>query len=484
MWQTLKLRNRILLGYAIPVMAFLAASIYGTLAVNQVRETFKEMERVNKILEKSHTMESASSAMVSSIRGYIATQNPAFFENYNFQKERLTEALTFLNTKDIIRLETQKEKLKKIATMNYNYEKQSEKIIAQIKSGKTAEALKLMQTNSKDNLDQTIQKLTKEFDQVEQELLEKNMQQAQSALDRLFMMLGICLILAILATILGVLIANGISKSINESAQVIITASSQIASTVEEQERTASLQAASVNETTTTMDELGASSRQSTEQADSAANTAQEVLKLTEKGNDAVQETLIGMEDLQEKVAAIAKQTVNLSGQTNQIGNISQVVTDLARQTNMLALNAAVEAVRAGEQGKGFSVVASEIRKLADQSKQSAERINLLVSEIQNAINVTVMVTDEGTKTVKAEMEIAQQTAQTFAQVAQAISDVVINNQQISLNIRQQDKAVQQVLEAMNSINQGAQESAAGLNQTKIGIRRLNEASKELLSLS
>ena len=174
---------------------------------------------------------------------------------------------------------------------------------------------------------------------------------------------------------------------------------------------------------------------------------------------------------------------MRLSEQTNQIGNISQVVTDLANQTNMLALNAAVEAVRAGEQGKGFSVVATEIRKLADQSKQSAERIGGLVSDIQNAINVTVMVTDEGTKTVRSEMEIAQRTAQTFSSVAESINNVVINNQQISLNIRQQNKAVQQVLEAMSSINQGAQETASGLNQTKVGTKQLNEASVELLAI-
>src|SRR5512141_3138815 len=109
MWQTFKLRNRILLGYAIPVVAFLVASIYGTLAVNQVRETFKNMERVNKILEKSRIMESSSSAMVSSIRGYIATQNTAFLDDYNLQKDRLTEALSFLNTKEIIRVEKQKD---------------------------------------------------------------------------------------------------------------------------------------------------------------------------------------------------------------------------------------------------------------------------------------------------------------------------------------------------------------------------------------
>ncbi len=87
-----------------------------------------------------------------------------------------------------------------------------------------------------------------------------------------------------------------------------------------------------------------------------------------------------------------------LSEQIGQIYNITNLVGDIANQTNMLALNAAVEAARAGEQGKGFAVIATEIRKLADQSRKSAERINNLVTDIQNATNTTVIVTDEGKK--------------------------------------------------------------------------------------
>ncbi|WP_241392652.1 methyl-accepting chemotaxis protein [Rippkaea orientalis] len=278
-------------------------------------------------------------------------------------------------------------------------------------------------------------------------------------------------------------ITENIASKLKKSLKTLATSSTEISATIEQQEEAINQQAASVNQTTTTMDELSASSRQSIEQATVAANAAQQVLRLTEKGNESVQETLMGMEDLKEKVAAIAEQTVRLSGQTHQIGNISQVVTELANQTNMLALNAAVEAVKAGEEGKGFSIVASEIRKLADESKKSADQINNLVSEIQNAINITVMVTDEGNKTVKTEMEIAQETAEIFADMEEAINYVVINNQQISLNIQQQDKAIQQVLEAMNNINRAAKETATGINQTKMGTRYLNQASQDLKGL-
>ncbi|MBD1878025.1 MULTISPECIES: methyl-accepting chemotaxis protein [unclassified Coleofasciculus] len=281
----------------------------------------------------------------------------------------------------------------------------------------------------------------------------------------------------------SITIAKPLGAKISGIVNTIVTSSSEIAATVEQQERTAAQQAASVNQTTITMDELGASSQQSAEQAEAAATGSRQVLSLTEGGSQAVGRTLEEMALLKDRVGAIASQILRLSEQTNQIGNISGLVSDLANQTNMLALNAAVEAVRAGEHGKGFAVVAAEIRKLAEQSKKSAGKINVLVSDIQNAINVTVMVTDEGTKTVEAGVKTAQGTAQAFTGVADAIENIAINSQQISLSAKQQAIAIQQVVDAMSSLNVAAKENASGITQTKIGIQRLNEAALNLKSV-
>jgi methyl-accepting chemotaxis protein len=169
---------------------------------------------------------------------------------------------------------------------------------------------------------------------------------------------------------------------------------------------------------------------------------------------------------LREKVGDIANQILHLSEQTNQIGMISALVSDLATQTNLLALNAAVEAVRAGEHGKGFAVVASEIRKLADQSKTSAEKINGLVADIQKSTNSTVMVTHEGTKTVE--------------EIVDAMRTIALNGQQIALTSNQQAVAVRQVVEAMNSLNITARETAAGISQIKVGTQKLNDAATKL----
>ncbi|MEO1351720.1 MAG: methyl-accepting chemotaxis protein [Cyanobacteria bacterium J06635_15] len=256
----------------------------------------------------------------------------------------------------------------------------------------------------------------------------------------------------------------------------ISTSTQEMATTIAEQERIASQQAASVNETTTTMDELEASSRHAAEQAAAAVVAAKQAAASSDKGSLAVGESLEGMFTLEQKVDSIADQIVTLSGQANQIGSISQLVIDFANQTNMLALNSSVEAVRAGEHGKGFAVVANEIRKLADQSQQSADKINTLVSEIQKSINETVMVTEEGTKTVKVGVQSAKRTEEAFGEVKEAVNQVVLNNQQVSLNLKQQVNAIEQVVGAMEVIDQGAKETASGLSETKQGTQQLNEA--------
>jgi hypothetical protein len=279
---------------------------------------------------------------------------------------------------------------------------------------------------------------------------------------------------------LSILLSNRVTKFVRDMADTIVNSSGSIVDTVQLQEITVNLQANSAIETSTTVNELGAISSQSAEQAEASANGARQALTLAEEGTKSVQQTLQGMTGLQQKVDNIAQQIVNLSEQTGQITIVSDLVADLASQTNMLALNAAVEAARAGEQGKGFSVVAGEIRKLADQSKKSADKINALAEDIQTAINRTVMVTDEGTKTVKEGIDLAQETASTFVGVTDAVNNVFLNSQQISTSAKQQSIAIQQVLSSIKMISQGSQESAVGMHQVKMTTRELTQVADEL----
>ncbi|PSB44663.1 methyl-accepting chemotaxis protein [Cyanosarcina cf. burmensis CCALA 770] len=282
---------------------------------------------------------------------------------------------------------------------------------------------------------------------------------------------------------LAVLFASRTAKMIQQIANAVASSSTEIGATVEQQERTTTEQASSVNQTTVTVEELGAASRQSAEQAEASAAGARQALELADNGSKAVHQTMAEMSTVRDKVGAIAEQIMRLSEQTTQIGSISDLVADVANQTNMLALNAAVEAARAGEHGKGFGVVAGEIRKLADQSKKSAEKINALVNDIQASINGTVMATDEGTKSVDYGLRLAQGTVESFTGVADAVNHVFLNSQQISLSAKQQAVSVQQVVSAMNEINLGAKDTAAGINQVRVSTQQLNQVAQQLQAI-
>lgn len=275
-------------------------------------------------------------------------------------------------------------------------------------------------------------------------------------------------------------INNLIVATLRNTINTVASAATEIAASTEEQERLAAQQAASVNETTTTMDELNVSSKQSAMQAETASTGAQQVLSLSQDGNRVVTAAMSGMTDLKNQVSGIADAITNLNEKILEINTYQQLVGEIANQTNMLALNAAVEAVKAGEHGKGFAVVATEIRKLADQSKDSADKINQLVTDIQTAITATVTATNSGKKTADNGVNLAQQTALTFNNVAQAIDEVVVSVQQISLNAKQQAVAIGQVVDAMNSLNQAALQTATGITQTKIGTQKLSETAADL----
>lgn len=476
----LKLRERLLVGYSIPVALFIGLAGLVYVNINEVSNTFQEGERVQEVLLNVNLMERGAQGMIRSLRGYLALRNQDFLREY--ESALVLYRDTARTLEPLVVIPEQKQRLQKLDNLVDQYDKVARQSIALVDAGKLAEAIEMARIGTQYVNEFDVE--SNKFSNTEANLLNAERDGTKDALRwLLFVLIFGTLITVIAAIAIALLIAINISGTIHRATQVMATSSTEIAATIEEQERTASQQAASVHETTTTMDELSASSKSTADQAESAAYGASLALGLTEGGKKAVGSTLDGMGILQEKVEAIAQQIIRLSEQTNQIGNISELVSDLANQTNMLALNAAVEAVRAGEHGKGFAVVAAEIRKLADESRKSALRINTLVADIQTAINSTVMATEEGTKTVLSGVELAKETADAFAGVAEAVNNVVLNNQQISLNVKQQAIAIGQVLDAMNSLSQGVGETANGLSQAKVGIKNLAEVAVELNSV-
>ena len=291
---------------------------------------------------------------------------------------------------------------------------------------------------------------------------------------------GVSLLLAAGLAIFALLLMRNILQFTGRFGNTIASTSAELATTVEEDEKVLSQQMSAVTETTSTMDELDASGRRTAEQANDAAEAARKAAEVTDSGTERVEDMLGQMEGLKDKIETVGHQIQKLTEQTAQIETITDTVTDIAGQTNLLALNASVEAARAGEHGRGFNVVAQEIRKLAVQSKQSAENIGQLVSQVKKVTDTTVMSMEAGTRSVDETVKMGREAGSAFEQTRGSVMSITENTEQIALTARQQSDAISQVLEAMHSLRDGADESTQGIGEIRAGIQQLQDMIQEL----
>ncbi len=269
-------------------------------------------------------------------------------------------------------------------------------------------------------------------------------------------------------------------SSITEAANNLSSASAEILAATTQQASTASEQSASISETTTTVDEVKTISEQSIDRAQEVVDASQRTVEVSRSGRESVNYTIDSMSQIKQRVEGIAENILALSGQAQQIGEITATVNDIASQSKVLALNASVEAARAGEHGKGFAVVAVEVRNLAEQSRQATAQVKSILSEIQNAINATVMATEEGTKVVEQGAMLAGQTQEVIEQLATVIEESAQAATQVMAGGRQQSSGVEQVATAMQNINQAMTQSMASTRQAEKAAQNLNELARSL----
>jgi methyl-accepting chemotaxis protein len=190
------------------------------------------------------------------------------------------------------------------------------------------------------------------------------------------------------------------------------------------------------------------------------------------------------MEEIRERVEAIARDILTLSEQTQQIGEITATVNDLADQSNILALNASIEAAKAGEHGKGFAVVATEVRNLAEQSKGATAQVRRILGDIQKATTAAVLATEQGTKVVEEGLELSSRAGDGIRSLAETIREASHAVQQIAASAHQQSVGMDQIASAMKDVNEGTAQFAAGAQQSQRATEDLNDLSGQLAALT
>ncbi|WZP00709.1 HAMP domain-containing methyl-accepting chemotaxis protein [Isosphaeraceae bacterium EP7] len=272
--------------------------------------------------------------------------------------------------------------------------------------------------------------------------------------------------------------------SLEEGVQGLGSASSEILATVTQFTGSANQQAAAISQATATVDELRAIAEQTTRKANDVAQMANASVAVGVDGAQSVDAILTGMQSIRDKVEAIAQDILSLSEQTQQIGEITAAVNDIADQSKLLALNATIEAAKAGDQGKGFAVVAAEVRNLAEQSKQSTAKVRAILGDIQKATHAAVLATEQGSKGVEAGMALAERAGGVIRKLSDSIRSASQAVQQIVASAAQQSTGMDQIAQAMREINQSTQQFVAGARQSQSAAESLNVLADQLKELA
>lgn len=258
------------------------------------------------------------------------------------------------------------------------------------------------------------------------------------------------------------------------------SAAAEILASTQQQSSGTGEQAAAIQQTTTTMEEVMQAGVQISERAKQVAASSEATSAARHAGLQAVENTTLTMEAIRDQAEAVAGNVVSLSERTQAVGEIISTVNDLAEQSHLLALNAAIEAAAAGEHGRSFSVIASEVKNLADQSREATVQVRSILGDIQKGINSSVMLSEEAVKRVDSGKLQADVAARTIREMMEGIQESVQAFQQIVAGSRQQQIGFTQVTQAIRDIGQASQQSAASTRQLEKAAMGLTALAQQL----
>ncbi len=271
---------------------------------------------------------------------------------------------------------------------------------------------------------------------------------------------------------------------INSGVQTLASSVNQIVGSMAQLLAATSETATTVAQTATTIEEVKQTASVSSQKAQEISASAQQAVQVAQAGEQVVELARSGLARARDQIRSIADSVLQLGTQTQAISEIIASVNELAEQSNLLAVNAAIEAANAGEHGKGFAIVAREVKRLAEQSKQATSQVRLLLSEIKKASTAAVLVTEQGAKAVEAGVQQSLEAGESIRTLSQGIAEASYSVTQIAVSSQEQLVGIDQVSTAISSIRIASQQNTVGIRQVEEAVRNLQQVGRSLQLLA
>ncbi|MGM0438531.1 MAG: methyl-accepting chemotaxis protein [Bacillota bacterium] len=270
------------------------------------------------------------------------------------------------------------------------------------------------------------------------------------------------------------------SEEISASAEQVGTAIQEVASGAEEQ-------SAQIDETRDSVSDLANKIDEVSDMAENMDKQADDVMENIKMGDDSVDDSIKQVQQVKEESNEVSKRITELGDLSQEIGDIIELISGISDQTNLLALNAAIEAARAGEAGRGFSVVADEIRELAEESSDATEKIAGLINEIQNRVDDTIAQMDRAEKAVETSVNTIQETDQSFTEINSAaenlknlIDDIALAAKDMADKSSDVSASVEEIAAVSEEASSNAEEVAASSEEQSASTQEIVEAAERL----
>lgn len=271
--------------------------------------------------------------------------------------------------------------------------------------------------------------------------------------------------------------------SISQSAGSVASSAEQLSAVTEQSSAVAQRQMTENSQVTNAINEMSIAVQEVAESAVSAAKAAQDADTAAQSGRSVVNETIDSIKTLAEEVEQSTEVIKRVEGDSETVATVLDVIRDIAEQTNLLALNAAIEAARAGEQGRGFAVVADEVRTLAGRTRDSTQEIEKIIDSLQGEVRHATKSMQSGCERARAGVEQAHRAEEALLSITDAVSTIASMNDQIASAVEEQSAMSEEIKNNVDNISQLAQDSARGAVDSAQNAEELSQLALDLNQL-